>query len=124
MPAPPDWVAELPLRRRRASLQLWEQIAASGVEGLLSQLAPYAGAVTRRIVAQAGDFGFILLEFVLALAFAALLYLRGEEAARMVQRIGARLAGPRRARMRSGSRRGRSAAWRSASAARRSSRAC
>ena len=47
------------------------------------------------VVAQASGFGFILLECVLALAFSALLYMRGEAAARLVQRIGARLAGPR-----------------------------
>lgn len=94
LPALPTWVTELPFFGDKA-LQLWNQIATAGMEGLMTRLAPYAGAVTKGIVARASGFGFIIVEAVLALAFAALLYLRGEAAARVVQRIAARLAGPR-----------------------------
>lgn len=94
LPALPSWVSELPFFGAKA-LQLWDQVATAGVEGLLTQLAPYAGALTKGIVARASGFGFIVIESILALAFVALLYLRGEAAARVVQRIAARLAGPR-----------------------------
>lgn len=92
LPAPPDWLVQLPFIGAKA-LVLWEQIAAAGVEGLLARLAPYAGAVTKRALAEASGLGFILLECLLALGFAVLLYLQGEAAANLVRRLGVRLAG-------------------------------
>ena len=94
LPALPTWVTELPFFGDKA-IQLWDQVAMAGLEGLMARLAPYAGAVTKGIVARASGFGFIIVEAVLALAFTALLYLSGEASARVVQRIAARLAGPR-----------------------------
>jgi predicted PurR-regulated permease PerM len=93
LPTPPEWVASLPLVGAKV-VSWWEQVAAAGVEGLLTRLQPYAGAITRRFLAQASGVGFILLECLLALAFAALLYLQGEAAASLARRLGRRLAGP------------------------------
>ena len=76
-------------------LLLWEQITAAGIEGLLTRLAPYAGTATKRILAEASGFGFILVEFMLALAFSVLLWVQGEEAAVLVDHIGRKLAGRR-----------------------------
>jgi predicted PurR-regulated permease PerM len=92
LPPPPAWVSALPLVGPRLVL-LWEQWAAAGLEGLLAQLTPYAGAVTKRVLTEASGFGFILFECLMALAFAALLYARGEEAAELARRLGRRLAG-------------------------------
>lgn len=92
LPAPPQWLADLPFIGARA-LQLWEQVAAAGVEGLMTRLAPYAGAVTKRFLQEASGLGFVLVEILLALAFAAMLYSRGEDAARLAHRVGRRLAG-------------------------------
>lgn len=94
LPALPTWITELPFFGDKA-IALWDQVATAGLEGLLGRLAPYAGAMTKGIVARASGLGFIVVEAALALAFVALLYLRGEAAARVVQRIAARLAGPR-----------------------------
>ncbi len=94
LPMLPTWVTELPFFGAKA-IQLWDQVAKAGMEGLMARLAPYAGALTKGIVARASGFGFIIFEAVLALAFSALLYMRGEASARVVQRIAARLAGPR-----------------------------
>ncbi len=94
LPALPAFVTELPFLGNKA-VQFWDQVAISGLEGVLARLAPYAGIVTKGIVARASGFGFIIIESVFALFFSALLYLHGEAAARMVQRIAARLAGPR-----------------------------
>ncbi|WP_418318192.1 AI-2E family transporter YdiK [Piscinibacter sakaiensis] len=94
LPTPPEWIATLPLVGERL-LELWNQVATTGIQGLLSQLAPYAGAVAKGLVARASGVGFLAIESVLALAFAALLYMRGEDAAQLVQRIGARIAGLR-----------------------------
>lgn len=97
LPTPPDWVADLPFVGAKA-VALWEQVAAAGIEGLLARLAPYAGEATKRFLVEASGIGFILLECLLALGFAALLYTCGEEAAALMNRLGRRLAGPTGAR--------------------------
>ncbi len=94
LPAPPSWLAELPFIGNTV-LGLWNQVASAGFESLLGQLAPYAGALAKGVVARASGAGFILLECLLALAFSALLYLRGEAAAGLIKAIAARLAGAR-----------------------------
>jgi predicted PurR-regulated permease PerM len=94
MPTPPDWVADLPFIGAKAVLA-WEQAAASGIEGLLARLTPYAGSVTTWFVSEAGDVGILFVQFLLTLVLAALMYARGEAAARAVGRFGRRLAGDR-----------------------------
>jgi len=94
MPAPPDWLADLPYLGEKLALA-WEQAAASGVEGLLAKLTPYAGSATRWFVAQAGDLGVLFVQFLLTLVLAALMYASGEAAAETVVRFGRRLAGER-----------------------------
>ena len=94
MPTPPDWIANLPFVGTKAVLA-WEQAAASGVEGLLARLMPYAGDATRWFVAEAGNVGFLFVQFLLTLVIAALMYARGEAVASEVCRFGGRLAGER-----------------------------
>lgn len=94
MPTPPDWIAGLPFVGAKVVLA-WEQAAASGVEGLLARLMPYAGDATKWFVAEAGNVGFLFVQLLLTLALAALMYARGEAVASEVGRFGGRLAGER-----------------------------
>jgi predicted PurR-regulated permease PerM len=94
MPTPPDWITNMPFVGAKMVLA-WEQAAASGVEGLLARLMPYAGNVTKWFIAEAGNVGFMLVQFLLTLVLAALMYARGEAAAAVVGRFGGRLAGER-----------------------------
>ncbi|WP_280156033.1 AI-2E family transporter YdiK [Piscinibacter sp. XHJ-5] len=94
MPTPPDWLASLPFVGAKVVLA-WEQAAASGVEGLLARLMPYAGSVTKWFVAEAGNVGFLFVQFLLTLLLSALMYARGESAASEAGRFGRRLAGER-----------------------------
>jgi predicted PurR-regulated permease PerM len=94
MPTPPDWIAGLPFIGAKVVLA-WEQAAASGVEGLMARLMPYAGSVTKWFVAEAGNVGFLFVQFLLTLVLAALMYARGEAAASEAGRFGRRLAGER-----------------------------
>jgi predicted PurR-regulated permease PerM len=94
MPRPPDWIAALPFVGAKAVVA-WEQAAAAGVEGLLAKLMPYAGSATRWFVGEAGNVGFLLMQLLLTLVLAALMYARGEAAALEVERFGQRLAGDR-----------------------------
>lgn len=94
MPAPPDWVANLPFVGEKLVLA-WKQAAVSGVEGLLARLTPYAGNMTAWFVAQAGNVGFLFVQFLLTLLLAGLMYASGEAAAQEIGRFSRRLAGER-----------------------------
>ena len=90
----PTWLAGLPLVGERLVV-LWEQTVAAGLEGLLPRLQPYAGGVTRWFVAEVGSVGVVLLQFLMTVALAAVMYGYGEEAARQVRRFAHRLGGDR-----------------------------
>lgn len=93
-PAAPAWLVGLPLIGESLAA-LWEQFAASGLQGLGQRVAPYAGDMTRWFAARVGGMGMMLLQFLLTIAVSAVLYARGEEAAGMVQRVLRRLGGER-----------------------------
>ncbi len=94
MPAPPEWVANLPFVGPKLVLA-WEQAAVAGVEGLLGKLMPYAGSATTWFVARAGNVGYLFVQFLLTLVLAALMYAGGEAVAQRLGRFGHRLAGQR-----------------------------
>jgi predicted PurR-regulated permease PerM len=75
--------------------ELWTHVATSGVDQLARETAPYAATVATWLIGQIGNLGLIVLQFVLTVAVAAILYANGEGAARMVLRFGHRLAGER-----------------------------
>ncbi|MFN7726854.1 MAG: AI-2E family transporter YdiK [Rubrivivax sp.] len=91
---PPAWLANLPLLGDRLVVA-WEQAVAAGLAGLLPKLQPYAGGLTRWFVAEVGSVGYVLVQFLLTVALAAVFYLHGEEAARQVKRFAWRLGGDR-----------------------------
>ena len=74
-------------------LALWQQAAAAGTEGLVAKLMPYAGQATRWFVGQVGSVGALLVQALLVVGLAALMYAQGETAATMLMRVGRRLAG-------------------------------
>jgi predicted PurR-regulated permease PerM len=91
-PSPPEWVANLPFVGARA-VEFWEQVAAVGVQEVAARAAPYAGIVLAWFVAQLGNIGVLLLEFLLTVILAGAMYANGELAAQRVLRFGRRLAG-------------------------------
>lgn len=93
-PTPPDWVASLPMVGPKLAA-LWEQAVAAGLDGLLKRLTPYAGNVTKWFVAEVGSVGYLLLQFLMTVVIAGILYASGEEAADQVRRFAQRLAGER-----------------------------
>jgi len=94
LPPPPDWVANLPLVGSRL-VGRWQQLAAARTEDLSARLAPFAHALVIWFVSQIGNVGQLLLQFLLTVIIAALLYANGETAAGGVDRFARRLAGPR-----------------------------
>ena len=89
---PPDWVAQIPLIGENVAA-FWEQAAAEGSKGLLTQVTPYADDIAKWFVAQAGSVGLIFAQFFLTVVLAAVMYAGGETGASAVLRFGRRLAG-------------------------------
>ncbi len=94
LPAAPAWLAGLPLIGERLAA-LWQQFAAGGAPGLLAKLTPYAAGTGKWALAQVGGLGGMLIQFLLIVTIAAILYGSGEGGARLVRRFGRRLAGER-----------------------------
>ena len=92
--APPEWIAGIPMAGPKLSAA-WQEIASAGQEGIFARLAPYAGKVVQWFAGQAGSMGIIVVEFLLTVGIAAILYSKGETAAAGVRRFFRRLAGPR-----------------------------
>jgi predicted PurR-regulated permease PerM len=91
-PSAPKWVADLPLIGPRA-VELWERVAAAGIQEAAVRAAPYAGGFVRWFVAQVGNVGVLLVEFLLTVILAAAMYANGELATQRLVRFGRRLAG-------------------------------
>jgi len=92
--APPEWVGRIPLAGPKLSAA-WQEIASVGQEGIFARLAPYAGKVVQWFAGQAGSMGIIVVQFLLTVGIAAILYSKGETAAGGARRFVRRLAGPR-----------------------------
>jgi predicted PurR-regulated permease PerM len=93
-PPPPAWLAGLPLFGGDL-VAAWEKVALAGLQDFMKKLAPYGGIAIRWFAAEVGGFGALVLQFLLTVVFAALLYARGEQATAWIKRFGRRLAGPR-----------------------------
>jgi len=91
-PAPPQWVADLPLVGPKA-VELWERIAAVGLQELAARAAPYVGGVIVWSASRLGGIGVLLVEFLLTVILAAAMYAKGEYATERLVRFGRRLAG-------------------------------
>jgi len=92
--SPPAWMVKLPVIGG-AVAGAWEQLTSLGLRDLLARVTPYAGNVTRWFVGQVGNVGFLLLQFLVTVVIAAVMYGTGEEAAALVRRFAARLGGER-----------------------------
>jgi predicted PurR-regulated permease PerM len=92
--APPTWLLSLPLVGGLVA-KAWAEATALGVPDLLPRLQPYAGNLTRWFVAEVGGLGFLVMQFLLTVTIAAVMYSSGENGARMALRFARRLAGER-----------------------------
>ena len=94
LPPPPPWVDNVPLFGSQIVL-LWQRIEASGVDELAAKAAPYAGSAAGWAVGALGGLGIAIVQFLLTLIIAAVLYAGGEHAETLAERFGHRLAGGR-----------------------------
>jgi predicted PurR-regulated permease PerM len=94
VPPPPAWVKTLPLVGERMA-SAWAQLDAAGTSGIVAKVAPYAADTGKWVLAQVGSVGGMLIQFLLVVTIAAILYSSGEAGARLTRRFGRRLAGDR-----------------------------
>jgi len=91
LPAPPDWVGKLPLVGERL-LAAWDHAAAAGTTELITKAQPHARAVAAWLAEQAGSFAVLMLQFLLIVILAAVLYAGGEAWGAWTRSFGRRLA--------------------------------
>ena len=94
LPPPPVWLGDLPAIGQRL-VGVWSRFQESGVRKLLEEAVPYAGQITQWFIGAVGSFGILLLQLLLTVALAAIMYAKGELAAAATIRFGIRLAGER-----------------------------
>ena len=93
VPPPPAWVEAVPVVGSSVAGG-WRELAAAGPEELVARISPYAHAFAVWFAGQVGSIGLLLVQFLLTVGIASLLYVNGEAAARGVERFARRLAGP------------------------------
>ncbi len=91
---PPPWLGQLPLVGGLLE-RAWEQVTALGLRDLLPRITPYAGNLTRWFVSEVGSIGVLVLQFLLTVVIAAVMFAGGEEAANLVRRLARRIGGER-----------------------------
>jgi predicted PurR-regulated permease PerM len=94
VPAPPRWLANLPLVGARIA-ERWAEIAALQGGELAERLGPYVRPGVRWFVGQVGGLGLVLVHVLLTGLLAAILYAKGEAAVAGLIAFTRRLAGPR-----------------------------
>ena len=94
LPNPPGWVGGIPLVGEKIST-FWTDFVSGGAAGLLEHVSPYAAETGRWVLSQVGGLGGMLIQFLLVVTIAAILYSTGEQASLAVRRFGRRLAGDR-----------------------------
>jgi predicted PurR-regulated permease PerM len=91
LPPPPDWLHRIPLLGERL-VEKWQGYAGNP-EAVVTRLQPYARRTIQWILSKAGDVGGVIVQLLLMVAVAGILYASGETAARGVLRFLRRLAG-------------------------------
>lgn len=92
IPQPPTWVETLPMVGAKLAMQ-WQRLASVGPEEVAAYVSPYAQKLAVWFVRQVGNIGLLLVQFLLTVIIAAILYANGETAGRAVDRLAWRLAG-------------------------------
>jgi predicted PurR-regulated permease PerM len=92
LPLAPDWLGRLPLVGTELS-GAWNQLAAAGSAKLFAFAGPHLGRLFQWFVGELGGVGMLIVQFLLTVVIAAVLYSTGDTAARGVLLFGHRLAG-------------------------------
>ncbi len=91
---PPAWIANVPIVGERIGGR-WAEIAAGGPEALVEFVKPYSRKLAAGVIAATGGVGIMIVHVLLIVALVAILYARGEVAARGILAFANRLGGAR-----------------------------
>jgi predicted PurR-regulated permease PerM len=94
VPQPPTLIDVIPVFGTKIA-SVWREFAAMSPDALAAKLGPYVGIAARWVAAEAGTIGMLVVQFLLTVIIAAVMYSGGETAARGVRRFAHRLAGER-----------------------------
>jgi predicted PurR-regulated permease PerM len=83
LPAPPSWLASIPLVGGRLAAR-WQELAAGGPEAVTELLRPVVLSTASWAVSVTGGFTLVAVHFLMTVVLAAILYSSGETAARGV----------------------------------------
>jgi predicted PurR-regulated permease PerM len=92
VPQPPAWVSDLPLVGTKIAAR-WQSIASMRPEELAAYVTPHLTEIARWLIGQAGSLLTLSVQLLLTLAVSAVLYAKGEVAAKWVLAFARRLAG-------------------------------
>ena len=92
VPPQPEWLDEIPVIGTQA-VATWNRLAASPIADLAVLAAPYAAAAVAWLAGLMQSLGWLLVQFLLTLAIAGVMYVNGERAADGALRFGRHLAG-------------------------------
>jgi predicted PurR-regulated permease PerM len=94
IPPPPDWVEAIPYVGEKIATA-WQGFIDGGASGALDHITPYASSTGKWLLSQFGGLGGMLIQFLLVVVIATILYASGEAGAAMARGFGKRLAGER-----------------------------
>jgi predicted PurR-regulated permease PerM len=94
IPQPPAFIDDIPAVGTKISTA-WRDAAKEGWGALVAKLQPYVVETLKWLASQAGTAGMLIVQVVLTIVIAAVLYAKGEPVASAVRRFGRRLAGTR-----------------------------
>lgn len=94
VPAPPDWVEQLPLVGPNLAAE-WKALTALSADELHARVVPYVKEAGRWILSKAGSLAAFFLHLALTVVISAVLYYKGEVAAAGLRAFARRLTGER-----------------------------
>jgi predicted PurR-regulated permease PerM len=93
VPPPPDFVSGIPWIGEKLAA-FWNEVAVRGAGSLMPYLTPYANHAARWLLSAAGSAGHMVLQVLLTIVIAVLLYANGDTAGSGVLQFARRLMGP------------------------------
>jgi len=92
VPPPPEWVRSIPFAGPKLA-DYWQGFASLRVDELSTRLIPYAQQAVTWLLAKIGGGGVMILQFLMTVIIAAILYANGETASAGILSFSRRLAG-------------------------------
>jgi predicted PurR-regulated permease PerM len=94
LPAAPAWVQGIPVVGEKLATA-WNDVAEAGTQAIFVKLTPYTKDAFAWMMSRAGGFGALVVQFLLTVVIASILYSKGETVATGMRLFGRRLGGER-----------------------------